>query len=218
MMPSSIGIRNVTLLAMAAGLLFQSQSLAAQAQGTITGVVIDAATLRPMSSVQVHIPSVQMGTLTNDSGRFLLLNVASGVYTLRAEQVGYGSVEQSVTVSSGQTLTVNLELSTVAIDLGELVVSIDAVAARRMEFGTDIERFDAGAEVEKGAITSMSDLLSGRAAGVDIQRGSGPIGSASRIRVRGVTSLTQGSNPLIIIDGIRSNNQTNLGPESIDWT
>jgi len=218
MMPSSIGIRNVTLLAIAAGLLFQSQSLAAQAQGTITGIVLDEATQRPMSSVQVHIPSIQMGTLSNDSGRFLLLNVPAGVHTIRAEQVGYGSVEQSVTVASGQTLTVNLELASVAIDLGELIVSVDAVAARKMEFGTDIERFDAGAEVEKGAVGSMSDLLSGRAAGVDIQRGAGPIGSASRIRVRGVTSLTQGSNPIIIIDGIRSNNQTDLGPESIDWT
>ena len=117
MMPSSIGIRNVTLLAMAAGLLFQSQSLTAQAQGTITGVVLDEATQRPLSSVQVHIPSIQMGTLSNDSGRFLLLNVPAGVHTLRAEQVGYGSAEQSVTVASGQTLTVNLELGSVAIDL-----------------------------------------------------------------------------------------------------
>lgn len=206
------------LVAVAAGLLLLPASVAAmQAQGIVTGVVTDEDTQRPLVGVQVYVPESQIGTVTNQDGRYLL-NLPLGEHVLRAEQIGYSSIEQSITVTADQATTMDFAMASVAIDLEEIVVSVDAVAARRMEFGTDIERFDATAEVERAAVASVSDLLSGRAAGVDVQMGQGPIGTASRIRVRGVTSLTQGSNPIIIIDGIRTNNQTDLGPESIDWT
>ena len=206
------------LVAVAAGLLLLPASAAAmQAQGIVTGVVTDEDTQRPLVGVQVYVPDSQLGTVTNQDGRYLL-NLPLGEHVLRAEQIGYASIEQSVTVTADQATAVDFALATVALDLEEIVVSVDAVAARRMEFGTDIERFDAAAEVERAAVASMSDLLTGRAAGVDVQMASGPVGTASRIRVRGVTSLTQGANPIIIIDGIRTNNQTDLGPESIDWT
>ena len=215
---SAVSRLAATVLAAAASLLLLPGSAAAmQAQGIVTGVVTDEDTQRPLFGVQVYVPDSQLGTVTNQEGRFLL-NLPLGEHVLRAEQIGYSSVEQSITVVADEAMAVDFAMASVAIDLDEIVVSVDAVAARRMEFGTDIERFDAAAEVERAAIASVSDLLSGRAAGVDVQMGQGPIGTASRIRVRGVTSLTQGSNPIIIIDGIRTNNQTDLGPESIDWT
>ena len=218
MRPSIVRWKTLALFAIAAVLFGGAPAVEAQATGVLTGTVIDQATQRPLGSVQVFVVDSGIGGLSNNAGRFLLLNVPTGAVTVRAEQVGYGSVEQTVTIGAGQTVTVDLQMGEVAIDLGELIVSVDAVATRRMEYGTDIERFDADLEVEKAAVSSMSDLLSGRAAGVNVQLGSGPIGTASRITIRGVTSMTQGSNPLIIIDGIRSNNQTDLGPRSIDWT
>jgi hypothetical protein len=59
---------------------------AAQAQtGTITGVVQDDISRQPLSSVQVYIPSLDLGVLSQENGRYLLLNVPVGTHTLRAE-------------------------------------------------------------------------------------------------------------------------------------
>ena len=54
------------------------------------------------------------------------------------------------------------------------------------------------------------DLLTGRAENVSIQGSSGNVGGGSRIRIRGITSLTQDNNPLLIIDGV-PNNSSNVG-------
>src|SRR5690606_8925318 len=44
--------------------------------------------------------------------------------------------------------------------------------------------------------------LAGRAAGVQIQNTSGILGSAPQVRIRGVNSITSGTQPLVVIDGV----------------
>ncbi len=227
---SIVSLRAVALFALTAGVpLHPGEALATtggwalreapqQAQGAITGLVIEEATQRPISGVLIRIPGTAARASTDSEGRFQLLRVQTGTVVLRAQIIGYGLVEATVSVRAGQELTVNFEMTRRAIDLEEIVISVAGVEARRLEIGTDIERFDAVAEVERSAITSMSDLISGRAAGVIVTQGSGPVGTASTIRVRGVTSFSMAANPIIVIDGIRVSNESDLGPESVDWT
>src|SRR5690606_10201245 len=61
------------------------------------------------------------------------------------------------------------------------------------------------------AVTNISELLNARAPNVMITQASGNVGSGSRVRVRGINSLTQGNNPLVIIDGVRASNDTEQG-------
>ncbi len=187
-----------------------------QAQGAITGLVTEGATQRAIGGVIIRVGNAS--TTTDSEGRFELLRVPTGTVSVRAQIIGYGVVETTVSVRGGQQLTVNFEMTRRAIDLEEIVVSVSAADARRVEFGTDIEVVNAVAEVQKGAVGNMSDLLGGRTAGVDVQMATGPIGTASRVRVRGVSSFSMGANPIIVIDGIRVSNETDTGPESIDWT
>ena len=70
--------------------------LAAQ-NGTITGTVTEASTMRPMSSAQVYLANTSLGTLTNQSGRYLILNDPPGTYTVTVERIGYGTATQEVT-------------------------------------------------------------------------------------------------------------------------
>jgi len=59
--------------------------------------------------------------------------------------------------------------------------------------------------MNQGAITNPLQLIAGKAAGVNInQIGSEP-GSAPSVRIRGVSSLIGGSDPLVVIDGIQGN-------------
>ena len=210
--------RLCVVLAVAGALAALAPVSALAQRGTLTGTVTDQTTNVPLGSAQVFILGANVGGLTNSDGRYLIANVPSGEHRLRAELIGYRSAEEQITVQAGQTVQVNLALTSSPVDLEGLVISVDGSEARRMEFGTDIERFDAAQTLEQGAVTSLSELLTSRAPGLQVQQGSGGVGTASRITLRGVASMTMASNPIVIVDGIRVNNRTDTGPASIDWS
>src|SRR5690606_7714113 len=56
------------------------------------------------------------------------------------------------------------------------------------------------------------DLLGSREPGLSFARGSGNVGTGSQIRIRGVSSLSMNSQPLIYVDGVRVDNQGAAGP------
>src|SRR5690606_19929158 len=62
------------------------------------------------------------------------------------------------------------------------------------------------------AARDVSSLLNGRAPGVTISQGSGRIGSGPTIQVRGRSTMSLDSEPIIYIDGVRMYNDVNSGP------
>ncbi len=61
-------------------------------------------------------------------------------------------------------------------------------------------------DINKGVISSPSQLLAGKAGGVVVTAGDGQPGSASTIRIRGGSSLTANNDPMIVIDGLPISN------------
>ncbi|MFP4624281.1 MAG: carboxypeptidase-like regulatory domain-containing protein, partial [Gemmatimonadota bacterium] len=82
---------------------------------------MDATTLAPVPGATVEIVGTNLGTLTNDDGRYLLRGVPIGSHTVRVGSIGYAAQEQAVEVTAGQTVTVDLALTTQAIELGGIV-------------------------------------------------------------------------------------------------
>src|SRR5688572_32526492 len=95
---------------------------AAQEPGRIVGTVTDAASGAPIPEAQVFIPASSLGGLTRANGGFVILGVAAGTHGLRTERIGYGPVEQQVTVAAGQTVQLNIQMSAQALGLDEIVV------------------------------------------------------------------------------------------------
>ena len=188
--------------------------IAASAQtGTIEGTVTEAATGDPLPGVNVIIPSLSeqaVGAATSEDGTYAIESVPAGSYTLVARFVGYQTKREEVTVRSGDASVVNFALRQSNVQLDEIVVSVDAGDTRRRSVGTDIAQVEPQ-QLEDAVATNFSDLLTGRAENVSIQGASGNVGGGSRIRIRGLASLTQDNNPLLIIDGIRANNGSNVG-------
>ncbi len=176
--------------------------VASARQGIITGQALDATTRRPLIGVQVFIPETGRGTLTDSNGRFVLTNVEAGSITLRAQMIGYGSVEAVVSVVSGETVTANLMLQPEALSLDELVVTGTGGSARVREIGTTVSRLDAQ-EMENLPAARPQDILMGRVAGVSVNLGGGQPGQEGSIRLRGNNSISQGNQPLIYVDGVR---------------
>lgn len=182
--------------------LFGAAEVAAQNTGTVTGIVRDVVSLQTLAGAQVSVDGTSIGGLTNNVGRYLLLNVPAGEQTVTVLSLGFGVTSQTVTVGAGETVTSDFGLRQQALELDDVIVTGTAGQARRREVGNQVSALSS-ADIELAAITNVSDILHGRSTGVQIQDFTGQVGGGAQIRIRGNSSLTAGNDPLIYIDGMR---------------
>lgn len=91
--------------------------------GKITGKVIDKETGEGLPGANVLVTGTSMGATTDVNGRFFMLNVPSGVYSIRASFVGYRTVTvTNVGVSGDLTTTTDFELPSQALDAGDITI------------------------------------------------------------------------------------------------
>jgi len=187
-----------------------------QAQGTVSGQVVDNQSGNPMGAVQVHIPAAGIGVLSSADGTYTLSNVPAGEHEVRGQILGYRVFNQTVTVTAGQVTELNIRMARDALALDELVVTGTAGGTRARAIGNVVGRVQAAQLTEVAPISSMQDLLGAREAGLSFHRGSGNIGTGSQMRIRGISSVTMGSQPLIYVDGVRVDNEGAGGPNIRD--
>jgi TonB-dependent starch-binding outer membrane protein SusC len=195
-------LRLASIVALLLAAVAFGSSAWAQTTGRVTGRVVDAATKRPLTGVQVFIPPTGIGNLTDADGRYLLQNVPAGKYQVTAQLVGYRQASQEVDVPAGQTVTANMQLNETAIALEQIVVTGAGVATQRKKLGNTIAAIDA-TKVNTAAVSDVSQMLAAREPGVSVLPGGGYTGEGARIRIRGSSSLSQNNEPVIYVDGIR---------------
>ena len=189
-----------TALGLGAALLFAAAPALAQT-GQITGQVTDRSTQQPLVGAQVYIEGTSFGGLTQDNGRYLILNVPAGTYTVTVQMLGFhqGRVE-NVRVQSGQPANANFALGFTALRLQEVVVTgtADPVAGVKVPFTVGKVT---KADLPVPAISAEA-AIAGKVAGVRVVRGSGQPGSGAEVLLRGATSITRGNEPLYVVDGV----------------
>lgn len=205
-------MRNMVRLALAAlaAILLPAMllpaGLSAQGDGAITGQVLERNTQRPVADARVVVVGTQRSAVTDQEGRYVVRGVPPGSYDVRAQRVGYTPGVQRVTVEAGASATSNFGLGVSALQLEVVVVNaVTGQEERRVQSGTNIGRIDV-ADLNKGPITKMADVLQGRVAGVTLQSPAGGVGTGQRIRIRGANSLSLSNEPLLYVDGIRVSN------------
>ncbi len=197
-------------LALAAALLALGVPLAAQqpAGGAILGRVTDRINGQPISDVRVQIVGTQRGALTRTNGTYRIAGVPNGTYTVRASRIGYAAANIAATVSGNGEATANFVLNVAENVLDKVTVSgATGGTARAREIGASISRIDS-TTFNVAAVTNLSQVLAARTPGVSVQAGGGTIGVANRIRLRGPTSINLSNDPLLVIDGLVSDNNT----------
>lgn len=175
--------------------------LAAQdATGTVRGQVTIAASGTPLASAQVVIVGTKTGAMTNASGSYTIIGVRLGQQTVRARALGYQPVDVVVNVTA-EGARADFALHSSVVALNEVVITGTAGAARMREVGNSIGSVKVS---DVPSIpTSVSSILTGQMAGVNVTGGSGNAGAGSAIRLRGMTSVALTNQPLIYIDGVR---------------
>ena len=137
------------------------------------------------------------GTITDLDGNFTL-TVPKGA-TLVVSFIGYKSQE----VLAAPSVVVTMEDDSQLLDA---VVVIGYGSVKKNDLTGSVTAIDAEKMV-KGAATSASDLLVGKAAGVSVITDGGAPGASATIRVRGGSSMSASNDPLIVIDGVPVDNE-----------
>lgn len=174
-----------------------AQTAAVQAAKTAaTGTVLDEEG-EPMIGATVQVAdNHSKGAGTDLNGQFSIPDVAVGT-KLKISAVGY----KPVTVTwQGTPIEVQLEFA--AQELGEVVVTAMGIQreAKTLTYATQTVKAD---EVTRIKSTNFVNALQGKAAGLTITpNNSGAGGGASKIVLRGSTSILGTNQPLIVIDGV----------------
>ncbi|MFC1640355.1 TonB-dependent receptor domain-containing protein, partial [Gemmatimonadota bacterium] len=169
--------------------------------GTVEGQVVDGASGEPVALAIVRVIGTNFGSETAADGRFVVLNVPTGTYSVQVRAIGYAMVTTQVRVGPGQPATVQFELQRSLIQLDAVVVTGTAGEARRRSVGNTISQINIS-EVAEPSV-SVDALLQGRSAGVTVLQSSGMAGSGAQIRLRGNVSVSMSNQPLIYVDGVR---------------
>jgi hypothetical protein len=132
--------------------------------GRISGAVTDAESGDPLPGVNIVIEGTTQGATTNAEGRYAILNVSPGTYTVQASFVGYATqVVENVRVNIDLTTTVDFELQEEAVGLEEVVVQSQEPIVKP-DISANVANLSA-AEMENIPVSSLSEVV-GLQAGV----------------------------------------------------
>ena len=208
-----IAFRRLILLA---GVLCSAGALtslgAQEPTGTITGTVIDSATLQPIPGVNVLVEGTRLGTITGDDGAFTIGGVPAGSHTVRARRIGYGSIPVVVNVQAGATVAVSFALDKRVAVLDQVVV-VGYTTQRKSSITGAVATVDL-ADLESRRVPDVAQALQGQVAGVQVTQSTGAPGEEISIRIRGEGTIGNNS-PLFIVDGIPSRDISFLNPADI---
>lgn len=161
---------------------------------TITGKVTDEAEGTELIGVTILIKGTTSGAVTDINGNYSLSVKSSDV--LLFTYLGYQSVEIPV----GSQTTIDVSLATDLSELEEVVVVGYGTLTKR-EITGSISKIG-GDELLEAQTPSFEAALQGKAAGVQVIQSSGLAGAGSLIRIRGISSISAGGDPLYVVDGI----------------
>jgi TonB-dependent starch-binding outer membrane protein SusC len=179
----------------------------AQTTGSITGLVLEQGTQRPIPGAQVVVQGTGLQALTNEGGRYLILNVPAGPQEVRVQTIGFSAQPQSVTVRAGEATTLNFTLQQQAIALDEVVVTGTAGTQVRRAQPAVIATVGAADIVNTAPVKNVAEILTARTPGVSIVQSSGSAGTAQQIRIRGAASINLSNEPLVYVDGVLMDNR-----------
>jgi TonB-linked SusC/RagA family outer membrane protein len=162
---------------------------------TITGLVTDQATHEALIGVNVLVKGTSTGTITDIDGKFSL-SFTHANPVLLVSYIGYKTQEIIV----GNQSALNIGLQADALGLDEVVVIGYGVVKKR-----DLTGAVASVNAEKISVmpaTNISQTMQGRVAGILINNTSTQPGASPSVLIRGKRSISGGSDPLYVVDGI----------------
>ncbi|UZR97799.1 SusC/RagA family TonB-linked outer membrane protein [Chondrinema litorale] len=168
---------------------------------TLTGTVTSGGG-DPLPGVNVVVKGTTTGAITDIDGNFSIKVSSEGKF-LVFSYIGFQAKE----VEIGTRNSFDISLEEDAQQLSEVVITALGFEQSADNLGSTSSKIDGGPIVTSGE-TGMINGMQGKAAGVRITRNTGDPGAGSYIQIRGQSTITGDSQPLVIVDGIPISNST----------
>lgn len=169
-------------------------SLFAQSR-TLSGTVLSSEDDLPVPGVSVVVKGTTIGTATDVDGRFVL-SVPQTAQTLIFSFVGLAVKEVAIGNQTEFSVTLDPDLKT----LGEVIVSGMAAGTPTKKLSFSIGKIGEDL-IQQVPAVSAAGALQGKIAGVRVIQPARP-GADANIQLRGATSITGSSQPLVVVDGV----------------
>ena len=186
--------------------LMLTASIPAFAQNKITGQVTDQ-NGETVIGANVKVKGTTIGVITDVDGNFTL-SVSKG--TLQVSYLGYKTQEAEI---AGKThFDIVLQEDIEALD--EVVV-VGYGTMRRSDLAGSISSIRSS-EIIKSGKTNLINAMQGQVAGLNIVRNNNKPGGGFSMNIRGISTMSGSTSPLIVVDGVAGADITTINPEDIE--
>lgn len=179
------------------------------AQGLrVTGLVLSEDENAPIAGATVRVKGTDVVGITNNDGLFAFTGLKSSAKQLEVSFIGY----ETQTVDISPDLKIYLKPTSEMMD--EVIVV--AFGKQKREAFTGSASVISAADITRQQVTNPLDALNGRVTGLQMTE-TNSFQSSPDIHIRGVSSLSAGTSPLIVVDGMPFNGSMNdINPADIE--
>ncbi|MBI4503561.1 MAG: SusC/RagA family TonB-linked outer membrane protein [Gemmatimonadetes bacterium] len=163
----------------------------------VTGRVTDSLTSETITSGQVSVQGMTLGTTIKEDGTFTLA-VPDRDVTLSVRSIGFKRKDLQLPVN---TSSAQVELARDYFQLEAIIVTGQATGVERKNLANAVATVSAQ-QLSAVPAASLDQALQGKMAGAEIIRSSGAPGGGEVVRLRGLTSINGAFTPLYVIDGV----------------
>lgn len=189
-------------------LFFCSFVISAQTK-TITGKV-SSTDNAPLAGATVNLKNTTTSTKTGNDGTYSITVPSSAAAMLIITYVGFEPKE----VAIGSSSSVNVTLTELTKGMNEVVV-IGYGTLKKSDIISSVVSIKAE-NATRNATLDVGEMLRGKAAGVFVTTNDAGPGGSSNILIRGKSTLTAGTSPIVIADGVRIGAINDLNPNDIE--
>jgi TonB-linked SusC/RagA family outer membrane protein len=176
---------------------------------TVKGTVTDSASGEGIPFASIQLKGTMTGANTDANGEYSISVPSNG--TLVFSSVGYTTQEVAV----GGKAVINISLDTDTEFLDDVIVV--AFGKSTKEAFTGSATVVKSSDISKVQTSEPTRALEGKVAGVQMTTSSGTLGTTPSIRIRGTSSISAGSSPLYVVDGVPySGDLNNLNSADIE--
>jgi len=196
------------LLLLACLMILSGNKVFAQGAQTISGQVFDLSSKESLPGVNVLIKGTSSGTVTDIDGSYSL-RVSDANAVVIFSFVGY--LSQEIRLGNQTQLDVNLTADQAQL---EEVVVVGYGTVKKSDLTGSVTRLDPQIFKNQSNV-QLTDMLAGTVAGFNANQGTSAAGGSS-LEVRGPTSLSAGTEPLVVLDGVIFNGSiADINPNDI---
>lgn len=171
-------------------------------RGLVSGLVLERDNRRPVPDAHLRVLGTSLSAVSGEDGRYGIAGAPSWECAILVVATGYVPRTVRVPASADDSATLDVEMTRATLrEIGTITLLTgdhDAIAQ-----GASPTRVDADSLSRVEPVTTFSELLTTRAAGVVVMPSSGTVGTGSLITMRGVANPYLSIVPLVYVDGVR---------------